>query len=97
MTLHVADGAEFVRGAAGGSYDVVVQDSSDPFTWDSDGNRVDLPSNVLYSRPHMEEILRVPQPGGGAQPPGRDLPNTQRPGGHRRVEGAGDGSGLRGR
>jgi len=64
VTLHVADGAEFVRGAAGGSYDVVVQDSSDPFTWDSDGNRVDLPSNVLYSRPHMEEILRVLSPGG---------------------------------
>lgn len=62
--LHIADGAKFVQDAEAGSYDVIIQDSSDPFSWDDNGNKFDLPSNVLYSQSHFENLLRILGPGG---------------------------------
>lgn len=59
VTLHITDGAAFVRNAPDKFYDVIVQDSSDPWTWDEDGNPVILPSNVLYSSNHFENISRI--------------------------------------
>lgn len=64
VKLHVADGAAFIRDAEAGSYDVIIQDSSDPFTWDDDGAVIDLPSGVLYSQSHFENLVRVLSPGG---------------------------------
>mmetsp|Transcript_10317 Transcript_10317/g.30428 ORF Transcript_10317/g.30428 Transcript_10317/m.30428 type:complete len:139 (+) Transcript_10317:734-1150(+) len=64
VKLHVADGAAFIRDVEAGSYDVIIQDSSDPFTWDDDGAVIDLPSGVLYSQSHFENLVRVLSPGG---------------------------------
>jgi len=56
--LHIADGAQFVQEAASGSYDVVIQDSSDPWTWQN-GQPVELPSNVLYQPTHLGHLHRI--------------------------------------
>lgn len=64
VSLHIADGAAFVRSAAPGSYDVIVQDSSDPWTWSESGEKVVLPSSVLYSEEHFANIHRALAPGG---------------------------------
>lgn len=58
VSLHIADGAAFVRDAPSGSYDVIIQDSSDPFTWADDGEKVDLPSKTLYEDDHFVNIER---------------------------------------
>lgn len=63
-TLHVADGAAFVRDAEDGSYDVIIQDSSDPWAIDNNGNQVPLPSGVLYSKEHFGHISRILKPNG---------------------------------
>lgn len=54
--LHFADGAKFVADASEGFYDVIIQDSSDPFTWDESGEKVILPSSTLYSKEHFQNI-----------------------------------------
>jgi len=55
--LHIADGAAFVANAPEGFYDVIIQDSSDPYTWEEDtGAKVDLPSKTLYSDDHFVNI-----------------------------------------
>lgn len=59
VTLHVTDGAAFVRDAADASYDVIIQDSSDPFTEDENGNRIDLPSGILYTIDHFQNVSRI--------------------------------------
>lgn len=60
VTLHVADGAAFVKNATDGFYDVIVQDSSDPYTWEEgSGKKIDLPSKTLYSDEHFENISRI--------------------------------------
>ena len=59
VRLHIADGASFVRNAADASYDVIIQDSSDPWTWGEDGKKVVLPSSVLYSEEHFTHISRI--------------------------------------
>jgi spermidine synthase len=59
VKLHIADGAAFVRDAADGSYDVIVQDSSDPWTYSDDGEKIILPSSVLYSEQHFMNIYRI--------------------------------------
>lgn len=59
VTLHIADGAAFVRKSSDGFYDVIIQDSSDPFTWDEGGARVDLPSMILYSSDHFDDVYRI--------------------------------------
>ncbi len=64
VTLHIADGAEFVRNAPTGYYDVIVQDSSDPWGWDESGNMVELPSKVLYAREHFQNLYRILGPDG---------------------------------
>jgi len=64
VNLHIADGSEFVRNSEDGFYDVVIQDSSDPFTWADDGSKIELPSNVLYDEGHFKEIHRILSPDG---------------------------------
>jgi len=60
VSLHIADGAAFIKNATAGSYDVIIQDSSDPFTWDEEsGEKVELPSNTLYSEEHFQNISRA--------------------------------------
>jgi spermidine synthase len=57
--LHIQDGASFVQDAPTGSYDVIIQDSSDPWTWDANGKPQELPSSVLYSTEHFSSIHRI--------------------------------------
>lgn len=60
VKLHVADGAAFVKNATAGFYDVIIQDSSDPYTWEEgSGEKIDLPSLTLYSEEHFENISRI--------------------------------------
>ena len=63
-TLHIADGSKFVREAPDNFYDVIIQDSSDPFTWADDGKVIELPSNVLYSKEHFHHINKILFPAG---------------------------------
>lgn len=62
--LHIADGAKFVRNALDQSYDVVIQDSSDPWTWGENGKKMVLPSSVLYSPEHFTNLHRILKPNG---------------------------------
>ena len=64
VQLHLADGASFARNAEDGSYDVIIQDSSDPWTLDENGDEVELPSSVLYSDEHFSNIHRILKPDG---------------------------------
>ena len=63
-TLHIEDGAQFVSAAPDGYYDVVVQDSSDPWIVEADGSTSPLPSGVLYSKEHLCELNRILAPNG---------------------------------
>jgi len=58
VTLWIADGAVFARNAANDNYDVVIQDSSDP--WSTDGEL--LPSSALYERDHFRQLHRILKP-----------------------------------
>ena len=53
-----------MRNSPEGYYDVIIQDSSDPWTWDEDGSIVVLPSAVLYSAEHFASIYRSLKPDG---------------------------------
>jgi spermidine synthase len=64
VVLHIEDGAAFVAHAPSGYYDVIIQDSSDPWTWDSSGRKIELPSSVLYSEAHFQNIFRILGEGG---------------------------------
>jgi len=57
--LHIEDGAAFVAKAEDASYDVIIQDSSDPWDIDDEGNLTPLPSAVLYSKDHFKHIFRI--------------------------------------
>lgn len=57
--LHIADGSLYVQNAADSTYDVIIQDSSDPWTWDAEGRRVDLPSGALYTQEHLKQLYRI--------------------------------------
>ena len=59
--LHVRDGAEFVQEqlASGNSYHVIIQDASDPFYFDEDGEIVVLPSHVLYTKEHFSGMHKL--------------------------------------
>lgn len=59
VTLHIADGSAFVKNVPSASYDVIIQDSSDPFTWGDDGEKIDLPSKTLYENEHFGNIERA--------------------------------------
>jgi spermidine synthase len=62
--LHICDGAQFVRDAADGTYDVIIQDSSDPFVVGDDGIVRPLPSGVLYEEDHICQLHRILKPNG---------------------------------
>jgi spermidine synthase len=59
VTLHIQDGAAFVEHAPPGAYDVVIQDSSDPWTRNEKGELVPLPSGSLYVPEHYSNIYRA--------------------------------------
>jgi len=59
VKLHIADGAAFVRNVTSGFYDVIIQDSSDPYTWEESGAKIELPSNTLYVHDHFQNIYRI--------------------------------------
>lgn len=62
--LVVGDGAAFVRNAPDDYYDVIIQDSSDPFLVSDDGEETLLPSSVLYTTDHFKNIKRILRKGG---------------------------------
>ena len=62
--LHIEDGAQFVRAVPDGYYDVVVQDSSDPWIVEADGSTSPLPSGVLYDQDHLCQLHRILAPDG---------------------------------
>mmetsp|Transcript_7612 Transcript_7612/g.10904 ORF Transcript_7612/g.10904 Transcript_7612/m.10904 type:complete len:352 (+) Transcript_7612:37-1092(+) len=59
VNLNIADGAAFVRDAPSNYYDVIIQDSSDPFAPGENGILINLPSEVLYKKQHFENIHRI--------------------------------------
>ena len=59
VSLHISDGAAFVQMAPDGYYDVIVQDSSDPWTWNDEGEVIPLPSAVLYTEQHFQQLHRI--------------------------------------
>jgi spermidine synthase len=59
VTLHIADGAHFVQNAEDGYYDVIIQDSSDPWDWDEDQKRTPSPSAVLFDEVHFRHLHRI--------------------------------------
>jgi len=62
--LHICDGAKYVRDTPANSYDVIIQDSSDPWIAGEDGEMIPLPSGVLYEEAHICELYRVLKPNG---------------------------------
>jgi spermidine synthase len=62
--LHICDGAKFVRDTPDNFYDVIIQDSSDPWIAGEDGVMMPLPSGVLYEQEHICELYRVLKPNG---------------------------------
>lgn len=62
--LHIKDGAKFVRDTPDATYDVIIQDSSDPWVIEDDGTATPLPSGVLYEEDHICELYRVLKPSG---------------------------------
>jgi len=70
--LHIEDGAKFVQQKANAlsesesyGYDIIIQDSSDPFFYEDDGSLTILPSNVLYSDQHFQALFQLLQPNDG--------------------------------
>jgi len=62
--LHICDGARFIRDKPDHYYDVIIQDSSDPWIAGEDGVMIPLPSGVLYEEEHICEMYRVLKPNG---------------------------------
>lgn len=62
--LHIKDGAQFVRDTADSFYDVIIQDSSDPWVIEEDGSATPLPSKVLYEEDHICQLHRILKPKG---------------------------------
>ena len=62
--LHIKDGAQFVRDTPDNFYDVIIQDSSDPWVIEDDGTATPLPSGVLYEEDHICELHRILKPKG---------------------------------
>ena len=61
--LHIVDGCQFVKDAPDNFYDVVIQDSSDPWEFES-GSRKPLPSAVLFTKEHFRQVHRILTPRG---------------------------------
>ena len=65
VKLHIADGAAFCANAKPNQYDVIIQDSSDPWGYDEEtGERIELPSGVLFGKSHFQNIHRILKPRG---------------------------------
>ena len=64
VSLHIADGAAFVQDAPDDYYDVIIQDSSDPWVVDADLEKVSLPSSALYEEYHFRNLHRILKPDG---------------------------------
>jgi spermidine synthase len=64
VKLHIKDGAEFVKNIADGTYDVIVQDSSDPYEVEADGSITPMPSGALYEEMHFLDLQRILAPDG---------------------------------
>ena len=62
--LHIRNGAEFVQETPNDFYDVIIQDSSDPWIAGEDGEMMPLPSGVLYEEEHICELYRILKPNG---------------------------------
>ena len=62
--LHICNGAEFVQETPDDFYDVIIQDSSDPWIAGEDGEMMPLPSGVLYEEQHICELHRILKPDG---------------------------------
>jgi len=62
--LHILDGANYVRDTPDNYYDVIIQDSSDPWFADKYGVVIPLPSGVLYEQEHICELYRILKPNG---------------------------------
>lgn len=67
VNLIIGDGAKHVKDQAekGHSYHVIVQDASDPFWLDDDGDVTELPSSVLYDTSHFEALYKLLKPNDG--------------------------------
>ena len=61
--LHIKEGCKFVKEAEESFYDVIIQDSSDPWEFES-GEKKTLPSSVLFTEEHFERIHRILTPNG---------------------------------
>ena len=63
VNLVIGDGAKFVKQQAeqGNRYHVIVQDASDPFWIDEDGDMTTLPSSALYATSHFESLFKLLQ------------------------------------
>ena len=59
VTVHIHDGATFIERKSKHKpkfYDVIIQDTSDPFVVEEDGSITTLPSNVLYTYEHFVNV-----------------------------------------
>ena len=67
VNLIIGDGAAFVKEQSekGQSYNVIIQDASDPFYLHDDGSKVVLPSSVLYDESHFESLHKLLRPKNG--------------------------------
>lgn len=61
VNLTIGDGAAFVKEQVQKKkrYDIIVQDASDPFWLDTDGEQTILPSHVLYDMEHFAGIFEL--------------------------------------
>jgi len=65
VTLHIRDGASYVEQQSSSTYDVIIQDSSDPWEYDEQtGEKRLLPAHVLYTSSHFQNLNRILTPRG---------------------------------
>ncbi len=65
LSLYIDDGAAFIEKESSstsnnyGDYHIIIQDSSDPFTMEENGELNTLPSHVLYTQQHFENMYTI--------------------------------------
>ena len=64
VEIKITDGATYLESVAPGSFDVIIQDSSDPVVVMQDGRVEPLPSGTLYTKKHFENVRRALTPSG---------------------------------
>ena len=64
VNLIIDDGAEYVEKQAmqGTTYNIIIQDASDPFYMKPDGTMEILPSHVLYTESHFKNMYKLLEP-----------------------------------